>query len=176
MTLGDRGTTIINLGFIVGALAIGSASVASAQGFGQASGGVAWTLIRGNIYATTVGAGGESSSTGASLGGEFDVTFLPERSGTFPGGAFYSPAATIPQITVRVSNHFTIAGSDTRPFVSAGLAVYPGRESFELFEIGGGVDHWLDAHTGVRVEVRDQFLPTSAMPAFLIVRFGVLFR
>ena len=43
-----------------------------------------------------------------------------------------------------------------------------------MFNGGGGIDWWITPHSGIRFEVRDQFLPFgSILPG---ARVGVVFR
>jgi hypothetical protein len=43
-----------------------------------------------------------------------------------------------------------------------------------LFNVGGGIDWWITPHTGMRFEVRDQFVTRASI--LLGARVGVVFR
>jgi hypothetical protein len=139
---------------------LGISATASAQGFGQVSGGFALSPF--GTFAH-IGGGGETSTRGVSAGAEI--------------GSVLSRSSTL-LLSVTASNHFgTDATLDGGGFVKGGIVFVRGLGPRPLATIGGGYDRWLDRHTGVRFEVQDQFAPLySILPLFFVVRVGVLFR
>ena len=168
--------TTTSTGAIAIALVAALPTAGFAQGFGQASGGLAMVREIGlHDSAAMIAVGGDTSSAGIGFTGEVGVLVLPEAFKTFPGGSGFSPAVKAPTIMVGPSYHFKRI-SGLRPYVDGGVTLLLGRESVAMFEARAGVDRWISDHLGVRLEAQDVFVPMSATPIVLGIRMGVLFR
>ena len=78
---------------------------------------------------------------------------------------------------MNASRHFVRSDSETkwRPFVTGGLSVVASGEAFGLFNAGGGAERWISPHAGIRLEIRDQFLP-AASPSVVAGKVGARVR
>jgi hypothetical protein len=53
-----------------------------------------------------------------------------------------------------------LASSRWQPFLTGGVLIVASGDAAGVgFTIGGGVDRWFTRHAGIRIDVRDQFLP-----------------
>ena len=94
-----------------------------------------------------------------------------------PAGVSAS-SATDRLVSVNASRHFVRSDSETkwRLFITGGLSVLGSREALVLFNAGGGAERWISPHAGIRLEIRDQFLPAASPSVMLGFRVGVVFR
>jgi hypothetical protein len=125
--------------------------------------------------AWTVGGGGEMVTgwKGTTIG--LDAAGLWFH-GFETDGRFRHPI-TARVVSLDMSRHFHPSSSFGRwqPFLTGGvLIVASGDVGQGGFTIGAGVDRWFTRHAGMRIDVRDQFLPGSF--SLVGVRAGVVFR
>jgi hypothetical protein len=146
---------------------------ARAQGpdYGYVIGGLLWANSLGTPSPWFAGVGGEKVwGDGIGWGGEAGLVilpglrlpYLPESSTTY-GAAF----------SLNYSYHLRghCIGARGQPFVTGGVTGLWSDGGVGLsLNAGGGVDLWLTRHSGIRIEVRDQF------PFFPGARAGIVFR
>jgi hypothetical protein len=125
--------------------------------------------------AWTIGGGGEMITgwRGTSVGLEAGVLWSPalETDGRFP------QSITDRLFSVNVSRHFhkSPGFGQWEPFLTGGMFIVAGGDAAQGgFTIGGGVHRWFTRHAGVRIDVRDQFLPGAI--SLVGVRAGIVFR
>ena len=63
----------------------------------------------------------------------------------------------------------------TVPFVTGGYTLFFRSGTASGFFVGGGVDRWMGEHWGIRIEGRDQVMPTCN-EHFLEARFAIIIR
>jgi hypothetical protein len=127
--------------------------------------------------AWNTGGGGEwSIGNKMSVGGELSLLSLPGGERRTEWGGESQPAFKTLLVSANASRRFRGSGhSSWRPFVTGGISAMPG---LGLFNAGGGVDRWISPHTGIRLEVRDQFWASAygAGSAMLGFRAALVFR
>jgi len=64
---------------------------------------------------------------------------------------------------------------NTVPFVTAGYTLFFKASTAQGYFFGGGINHWIGDHWGIRVEGRDQVWHNQELH-FLELRFAVVFR
>jgi len=155
------------------------ANAQQASGYGYAFAGPAAVNIGLHSVAGNAGGGGELwLGGGISVGGELGIVHVPavEQRTSCCGAS--APSATARLVSVNGSRHFVRSDSETkwRPFITGGLSVLASGEAFGLFNAGGGAERWISPHAGIRLEIRDQFLPAASPSVMLGFRVGVVFR
>ena len=155
------------------------ANAQQASGYGYAFAGPAAVNIGLHSVAVNVGGGGELwLGGGMSFGAELEMVYFPaveERTSCCSASA---SSATAALVSVNASRHFVRSDSEPtwRPFITGGLSVLGSREAFSLLNAGGGAERWISPHAGIRLEIRDQFLPAASPSVMLEFRVGVVFR
>lgn len=122
------------------------------------------------------GGGVEVGSGPVRLGGEAGLVHFPAVNKTRfdtngrPTGGSSMPAASLGVVAFRASYYpVRFDESRLRPFVAAGLSVYPDTELFGTLDVGGGFDWWATPRTGLRVEAREQ------LATMFTLRVGLVF-
>jgi hypothetical protein len=171
-------THLLRLAALTGIGLAATASMARAQqAIGYAFAGPMAASFRLRSASWNAGGGGEwSLGDKMSIGGELSVLIFPSGERRTEWGGDSQPAVNAFLVSANVSRYFRGSNhSSWRPFVTGGISRMPG---LGLFNAGGGVDRWIGPHTGIRLEVRDQFWASSygAGSAMLGLRAALVFR
>jgi hypothetical protein len=162
------------------ALIPAQAAAQQASGYGYAfAGPAAVSNIGIRSVAVNAGGGGELwLGGGLSFGGELGVLTFPavEQRTSCCGNSARSASGLL--LSANASRHFGSSDGETkwRPFMTGGLSVVAGGGAIGLFNAGGGAERWISRHTGIRLEVRDQFILAANPSVLLGFRVGVVFR
>jgi hypothetical protein len=111
--------------------------------------------------ALNAGGGGELwSGDWISFGGELGTLYLPAIEQRSSCCAVSAPSAAAMLVSVNASRHFMRSHGDAKwqPFITGGASVVAGGE------------------VGIRLEIRDQFVPAPNPSVLLGFRVGVVFR
>ena len=125
--------------------------------------------------AWTIGGGGEMVTgwRGTTIGLEAGGVWFPALETDAPFGH----SVTAKLFSLNVSRHFGRSPGLGRwePFLTGGMFIAASGDAAQGgFTIGGGVDRWFTPHAGIRIDVRDQFLPGTF--SLVGVRAGIVFR
>jgi hypothetical protein len=155
---------------------VGIPAVARAQGItlGYVFTGPVWESGDAR-QAFTFGGGGEivTGWKGTKIGLQAEHLWFPA---TETDGWFLRPISA-GVVSIDLSRHFNQSSGSGRwqPFLTGGVFIAASGDAADGgFTIGAGVDRWFTQHTGLRIDVRDQFLPNSF--SIVGVRVGIVFR
>ena len=124
------------------------------------------TISEGSMANLAIGGGAEGLIKGGfGVQGDLSYLFYPQEGfragfGLFSPGVFYQFHP----------NRKTI------PFVTGGYSLAFRSETLHLVHYGGGLNHWFNNHWGIRFEVRNHTLVSSAGDQVLQFRFAFLHR
>ena len=97
-------------------------------------------------FVLQLGAGGEALlASGFGLTADLGYLFDPDNAGE--GLGVFSPG-----VLYRFNRH-----AQTTPFVTGGYTLWFRANTLSFGYVGGGIDHWLGKHLGLRFEARDHF-------------------
>jgi hypothetical protein len=168
------GPVAIMMLLTIGIAAIPATSQAQGTAVGYAFGGPSWLTVD-ERQAWMVGGGGEMVTgwKGTTMGLEAARVWFPavETDGRF------RRASTATIVSLNVSRHLRQPAGAARwqPFLTGGASIVAGGDAAQGgFTIGGGVDRWFTRHAGVRIDVRDHFLPGSF--SLVGARIGIVLR
>jgi len=172
---------LLVLPFIVAGMLLPTRSFAQGPGMGYAFGGpLEFSNLGERSIAWSVGGGGEHVVDSTGVGGDVEVVHFPAvnfRSKTY---GYSMPPANAALVSGNGYHHFSKAASNgVRPFLTAGGGLLlAGEASAPTFNAGGGLDWWADRRTGIRLEVRDQIVPSTygLFQLSLALRVGLIFR
>jgi len=156
---------------IFGIAAVPADAKAQGTALGYVFTGSTWESVN-ERQAWAIGGGGEMVTgwKGTTIG-------LEAAHLWFPVDDWFRRPATANGVSVDMSRHFRQSSGAGRwqPFLTGGVfIVASGDAGNGGLTIGGGVDRWFTRRVGMRIDVRDQFLPGTF--SLVGARIGVVFR
>ena len=131
-------------------------------GYGFAAFGAAYEPGSGGEGTVHFGVGGDATLL-AGFGSTVEIGYLTTVDGY--GFGIFAPGV------VYAFNR----DRNTVPFVTAGYTLFFRASTAQGYFFGGGINHWIGDHWGIRVEGRDQVWHNQELH-FLELRFAVVFR
>jgi hypothetical protein len=168
--------------FLIAEMIFAKTSFAQSAGVGYVFGGPLRFRDVGYPSLTwSVGGGGEHLSGATGVGGDVEVVHFPAVVYRSKSAEYSWPSADILFASGNGYRHFSKSaghGHGVRPFLTGGGGVSFARGGAVTLNGGGGIDWWADRRTGIRLEVRDQIVPSTygIFQLSLAARVGFIFR